>query len=31
MTFNMQATNVLNAVVVTGWNTALTAARLMAR
>jgi len=24
MTFNMQATNVLNAVVVTGWNTSLT-------
>jgi hypothetical protein len=25
MTFNMQATNILNTVVVTGWNTALTA------
>jgi hypothetical protein len=25
MTFNMQATNVLNSVVVTGWNTALNA------
>ena len=23
MTFNMQATNVLNSVVVTGWNTSL--------
>jgi hypothetical protein len=24
MTFNMQATNILNSVVVTGWNTSLT-------